>query len=289
MSLYPSLEALTIDKEVTAQEHLANAVLEAASSGSSQGAASYSALASEYLGIDLSKVSYDEFGNPHFRDSPNLSAVVSVGDKSIVPAPRIDGIVPKDPVQVSQQVREISVKKNDKGFLGLQLRNQDVGVFITYVEDSSPAAKAGLRFGDQVLKVGDKCVAGMKGKEVMNIIRRKCGSTVSFVIRDRPLERVISLSKDSHGSIGLLIKDGSIEAITKGSSAERNGVLVNSHLCEVNGINVLGKSDKGILDVIRMSGTTVKITVIPDFYYENLSKRLGRSQLRSMDRSLPMI
>ncbi|KAM7532463.1 hypothetical protein Aperf_G00000012628 [Anoplocephala perfoliata] len=286
MSLYPGLETLTVEKENSVQE-IPSKADEAATSGSSQGASTYDALANDYLGIDLNKVSYDEFGNPCYCDSADSNAVVPIGD--IIPAPRTDGIVLKDPVQFSLQVREISVRKNAKGFLGLQLRNQDVGIFITYVEDSSPAAEAGLHFGDQVLKVNGKCVAGMKDREVKNFIRKTCGSTVTFVIRDRPLERVIILTKDSQGSIGLQLKKGSIMAVTKDSSAERNGVLVKSHLCEVNGINVLGMSDESIHDIIRMSDTTVKVTVIPDFYYVNLSKRLGRRELRSMDHSLPMI
>lgn len=192
MSLYPSLEALLIDKEVKAQENLINQIAEASTSQDPQVAANYNALAGKYLGIDLSKVTYDEYGNPHYNETSSSfsedqnTAVVPIQSAGpIIAAQSMGEIVPSDPVTVSQGVREIYIRKNSKGYVGLQLKNQDAGVFVVYVEDESPAALAGLRFGDQILKVQDKYVAGMKGKEVMNFISNKCGETFSIAIRDR--------------------------------------------------------------------------------------------------------
>ena len=88
-----------------------------------------------------------------------------------------------------------------------------------------------------------------------------------------PLERVVTLCKDSSGSIGILIKNGHIDAVVKDSSAARNGVLVNSQLVEVDGINVMGLPDKRIRDLLAVSGNCVKITLIPSFYYEHLTKK----------------
>ncbi|KAL5107739.1 Syntenin-1 [Taenia crassiceps] len=261
MSLYPSLEALTIGKEVDAQNKLATTLMSTpVASNPTGGGVNYALLASEFLGLDLSLITYDEYGNAFYGRQPDADAAV----------------------------REVTVRKSGKGLVGLQLRDQDCGVFITYVECDSPAAEAGLRFGDQVLKIDSQYTAGMTGKEAMNFIKRSCGQTVNIIIRDRPLERVVTLAKDSLGSLGILIKNGSVEAIVKDSSAARNGVLINSQLVEVNGVNVLGLSDRKIRELIKASPQNVKVTLIPGFYYAHLTKKLGRGLMKNMDRSEPM-
>lgn len=128
----------------------------------------------------------------------------------------------------------------------------------------------------------------------------------------RPLERVVTLSKDSHGSVGLLIDDGLVKSIVKDSSAERNGVLIHTYICEVNGVNVLGIPDKEIRQLIDMAGNQVKLTLLPEFYFDELTKkyvlffiiehfklfyckltffinfRLGRRHWKNMDRTMPL-
>ena len=56
----------------------------------------------------------------------------------------------------------------------------------------------------------------------------------------RPFERTITLQKDSTGHVGFVFKDNEITAIVKDSSAARNGVLIDHHLLEVDGQNVVG-------------------------------------------------
>ena len=56
----------------------------------------------------------------------------------------------------------------------------------------------------------------------------------------RPFERTITLQKDSAGHVGFVFKDNEITAIVKDSSAARNGVLIDHHLLEVDGQNVVG-------------------------------------------------
>ena len=185
MSLYPSFEGLTIGKEVVAQNKLATTLMSTpAAAASSSGSVNYASLASEFLGLDLSLISYDEYGNPCYGGQPSYGAVVPSGG-SAVALPSPGAVVRKDPIEVSQGVREITMTKNSKGYLGLQMRNQDSGVFITFVEMDSPAAVAGLRFGDQVLKIDSKFTAGMSDKEAMKYIKKECGKTVTIVIRDR--------------------------------------------------------------------------------------------------------
>ncbi|VDK22393.1 unnamed protein product [Taenia asiatica] len=288
MPLYPSLEALSIGKEVDAQNELATTLMSTpAASNSADGGVNYALLASEFLGLDLSLVTYDEYGNACYGGQPGVDAV-TLHQGNALAFPNSNAIARRDPIDVSQAVREVTVRKNKEGIVGLQLRNQDRGVFISYVECDSPAAVAGLRFGDQILKIDSQYTFGMTGKEAMNFIKKSCGQRVAIIIRDRPLERVVTLAKDSLGSLGILVKNGGVEAIVKDSSAARNGVLTNSQLVEVNGINVLGLSDKKIRELIKASPQNVKVTLIPGFYYQQLTEKLGRGLMKNMDRSEPV-
>ena len=49
----------------------------------------------------------------------------------------------------------------------------------------------------------------------------------------RPFERSITLHKDSTGHVGFQYKEGEIRAIVVGSSAARNGLLINHNMVEV--------------------------------------------------------
>jgi len=56
----------------------------------------------------------------------------------------------------------------------------------------------------------------------------------------RPFERTITLQKDSTSTVGFVFKENKITAIVKDSSAARNGMLIDHHMVEVNGQNVIG-------------------------------------------------
>lgn len=48
------------------------------------------------------------------------------------------------------------------------------------------------------------------------------------------------MHKDSSGHVGFIFKSGKITSIVKDSSAARNGLLTDHHICEINGQNVIG-------------------------------------------------
>lgn len=60
------------------------------------------------------------------------------------------------------------------------------------------------------------------------------------------------MQKDSTGHIGFVFKDNKITSIVKDSSAARNGILIDHHLVEVNGQNVVGlkvRTDRDYCDI----------------------------------------
>ncbi|VDD88018.1 unnamed protein product [Enterobius vermicularis] len=140
-----------------------------------------------------------------------------------------------------RQVILIRNKKKEK--YGLRFRSLNKGIFVHFVSKDSPAAAAGIRFGDQILKVNDKEVVGMEGDKVLDLMTKpKDAQEVTLTIRDRPFERTITLHKDSVGMFGFGHKDNLITAITKDSSASRNGLLTDHRILEVDGRSIIGFS-----------------------------------------------
>ena len=53
----------------------------------------------------------------------------------------------------------------------------------------------------------------------------------------------------------------------------RNGLLINHHLLEVNGQNVVGVKDKAVGVVIEEGGDVITITIIPTYIYNTITKK----------------
>ena len=54
-----------------------------------------------------------------------------------------------------------------------------------FVQKGSPAAIAGLRFGDQVLQVNGETIAGYNEDKVCKLIKKASGDRISLAVRDR--------------------------------------------------------------------------------------------------------
>lgn len=146
------------------------------------------------------------------------------------------------------------------------------GVFIQFVAKGSPAALAGLRFGDQILQVNSENVAGYSGEKAMKLFSKADPKRIVLAVRDRPFERTITLHKDSQGRVGFQYKDGKITALVKDSSAARNGLLTDHQILEVNGQNVIGLKDKEIGTIVDGGGQTVTLTVMPSLIFDHMVK-----------------
>lgn len=97
-----------------------------------------------------------------------------------------------------------------------------------------------------------------------------CLTVLFFLLHCRPLERTITLHKDSLGNVGFHFKDGNIVGLVKDSSAARNGLLTDHQLLEINTINVAGMKDKEISKVISGSPSVVNVTIIPQYIYKHM-------------------
>ena len=58
-------------------------------------------------------------------------------------------------------------------------------MFVQFVAEDSPAAMAGVRFGDQVLTVNDEVVAGYSADKVHKLIKKAGPNGIRLAMRDR--------------------------------------------------------------------------------------------------------
>lgn len=86
---------------------------------------------------------------------------------------------------VTQAIRQVILCKDREGKCGLRLHSVNNGVFICYVQTGSPAALAGLRFGDQVLEINNVAVAGMSMEDCHNLLKKAPSNGINIAVRDR--------------------------------------------------------------------------------------------------------
>ena len=56
---------------------------------------------------------------------------------------------------------------------------------MSFVLKNSPAALAGLRFGDQILQINNETVAGWDTDKCMNMLKKCAPDRITMAIRDR--------------------------------------------------------------------------------------------------------
>uniref|UniRef100_A0A8C0IVU9 Syndecan binding protein 2 n=1 Tax=Chelonoidis abingdonii TaxID=106734 RepID=A0A8C0IVU9_CHEAB len=234
----------------------------------------------DYMGLSLSSEEVQ-------KDLALVPASGNVGIGVLV-APLTGNNLGLRRAEIRPGLRELHLCKDERGKTGLQLKSIDQGVFVQLVKANSPASLVGLRFGDQVLQINGKDCAGWSTDKANRALKKAAPEKIVVIVRDRPFQRTVTMHKDSTGHVGFVIKKGKIVSLTKGSSAARNGLLINHYICELNGQNVIGLKDKQILDILATAGNAVTITIIPTVIYEHMVKRLSPGQIKSsMDHSLP--
>lgn len=301
MSLYPTLEDMKVDQMAQAQiQHEQRQAItqgghHAAPHSSHSGAAMPSSAAlypslSDYMGLQLTQQFVQENMPVVAASYPqNMQVAQRAGPSQNMVAP-ITGSNNKGLVraEIKPGIREVVLCKDEKGMLGVRVRHVNNGLFVALVTKNSPAALAGLRFGDQILTINGQTMAGWDNDKAHNFIKKLDPQRINMAVRDRPFERTVSMQKDSNGYIGFVFKEGKIKSLVKDSSAARNGLLTDHQLVEVNGQNVVGLKDSEIGEIIDAGGRTVTVTIMPSFLYDHVVKCMGNSLIkRLMDSSIP--
>ncbi|KAK0410795.1 hypothetical protein QR680_005325 [Steinernema hermaphroditum] len=189
---------------------------------------------------------------------------------------------------VSHGVRTVVLCKDQNGKVGMRFRSVSKGIFVQFVAEGSPAALAGMRFGDQILQINKSEVVGLSQDKAMDLLTKsKNDACIEMAVRDRPFERAITLHKDSRGQLGFGYSDNEIVSIVKESSASRNGLLINHRILEVDGQNVIGLKTKEIREILEDAPKTVTLTIMPNELYNEMMKKISWSLIRKQDHSIP--
>ncbi|CAH0720732.1 unnamed protein product, partial [Brenthis ino] len=286
MSLYPSLEDMKVDNMVRAQmaQHQAQPSHNQSYQPPTPAFPSapmqvYPALG-EYMGLELSP-DVIAINMPEYQ----IQTVHPTGAISTMIAPLSSQSPSILKATVTQGIRQVILCKDKDGRCGLRLHSVNNGVFVCYVAAGSPAALAGLRFGDQILEINDVALAGMSMDQSHTLLKKAPNNGIRMAVRDRPFERTVTLHKDSLGHVGFQFKDGKIVGLVKDSSAARNGLLTDHQLLEINTINVVGMKDKDISKVIDASPSVVNITIIPYYIYQHMISKMSNSLFKDLDRT----
>nr|XP_022915983.1 syntenin-1-like [Onthophagus taurus] len=307
MSLYPSLEDMQMDQMVKAQEKVisqsyANQYPTYQQQTSTDNPPAYSPAPiknegtvypalGDFMGLELSEAVIA-------ANMPEYSQIAIIQQAQIVPsgyssqmiAPLSSQTLGLQKAQVTHGIRELILCKDKHNKVGMRVKAIDNGVFVCLVIKDSPAALVGLRFGDQILQINGKSVAGYSMDKVHDLFKKSPVNGISIVVRDRPFERTITLHKDSTNHIGFHFKNGKINNLVKDSSAAKNGLLTNHQLLEVDGQNVVGLKDKEVVKIIDDCGPVVTVTVIPSYIYDHMVKKMSGSLIKDlMDHSIPAI
>jgi syntenin-1 len=289
--LYPSLEDLHVDKMAKTQvnqERVRSAIAQSQATGAPVAVSLYGNLGLEdlmgsYGGLDISPAAIARYVAPDVASqltaygyTAPLVSVTPVGDKALARA------------EVKNGVREVVLCKDQTGKIGICAQSIDKGVFIALVYKNSPAALAGLRFGDQILQINGENVAGWSNDKAISFLKKADGARITLAIRDRPFDRTVTVVKDSNNVVGFTFTRGEVDGIVKDSSAARNGLLINHHIVEVNSQNVVGMPDKELLQLIREAPRSVTLTIMPTFVYDHLITKMSSKDLKKMmDRGVP--
>ncbi|KOC66581.1 Syntenin-1 [Habropoda laboriosa] len=301
MSLYPTLEDLKVDHmmkaQLQAEAHIPPHTLTMQKKQTDPSAPAYDSLSGplypslgEYMGLELTEDVIAQ--NMPEYSIVNRAMTVSIPTASgplagMMVAPLSGQSLGLQRAQVTNGIRELILCKDKNGKIGLRVHSVNQGIFVCLVSQNSPAALAGLRFGDQILSINEVSVAGYEMEQVHKMLRNANVNGIRVVVRDRPFERTITMHKDSTGYIGFQFKNGKITALMKNSSAARNGLLTDHQILEVEGKNVIGLKDKEITSLIESGGNIITVTIIPSYIYDHMVKKMNTSLLKNlMDHSV---
>lgn len=99
------------------------------------------------------------------------------------------------------------------GGLGIQITEQDGTPKVISPIDGTPAARAGLEPGDEIVQIGQSSTRGMSLREVVALLRGDPGTSVTFTIlrgKQEPFEVTITREIIRVASVKSELKDGGI-------------------------------------------------------------------------------
>ncbi|BHF83302.1 hypothetical protein SprV_0802644400 [Sparganum proliferum] len=130
----------------------------------------------------------------------------------------------------------------------------------------------GLRFGDQLIKVKDKCVTNLSAEEVIGYCKQFSEECEVFA-RPSALTDIVTMSVPRSASAGIVVKGGVIEEITAGSPAAEAGVLLGHRIIKINDKNVTHLTDVDLLARLDEADQAKALMLAPRYIFESQESR----------------
>lgn len=141
---------------------------------------------------------------------------------------------------------QIQIKKRGGDPLGISITPTLLdavvpGVFISQIVQGGPMSSQ-VQLGDQIIKVNGQSVVGMTYNQTLDLLAGvKQGSEISMELVRTKQVKQLTITKGP--LTGFKLIDGAIFSVTRGGSAEANGLRPRQILMEIDGRNVYGLPD----------------------------------------------
>lgn len=290
-NLYPSIETFMISDVVTGKktvDELKETYLKEDSSKKNKSTGIYAHLHEEIdqLMLTMTNNDYSEI-----RDKENKIALsnkhIMVNDKKELELATNNQLINSKIANMlcGNTIREVILMKDKSRSLGIGLVPIDNCHYVCYVQTNSPASDAQIRFGDQIIRINSMETAGVDSKKVLKYLKNLPSGPVSFLVRNRPLQKVYQVFKNETNIVGIGIKNGCVTELIKGSSAARNGVPINHKIIEINFQNIIGLSDNDIKKILNQAQGEIYLGLMAKNDYKHLMAGVAKKRLNTMDHS----
>ncbi|PAA73413.1 hypothetical protein BOX15_Mlig003436g1 [Macrostomum lignano] len=167
-----------------------------------------------------------------------------------------DGFLLPQATAAFQEVREISLGRHNEEPYGMKVESIGEAFYITHVVRNSVAACAGLKIGDEIVRINDRRLEGLKTREVLQIIRQS-DVCVKLAFKPRAVVariREVRLKKDN-GVLGLRLQkkpDGLyIDFVKAGTVAHGAGLKDGDQVLKINSHIVTDWSMEGAMALLK--------------------------------------
>ncbi|KII70147.1 Syntenin-2 [Thelohanellus kitauei] len=156
---------------------------------------------------------------------------------------------------------------NTKQCVGLYISYIEKRPFICSIESESPFASTDLRSGDHILEINNKRVMNASPQKIRNLILSNPNGYI--LVQSRPFHKIITLSKDINGKVGITVKNGVIVALHNNSDILRSK-LIGKMIVEINGVPTLGLNDEQLERFCSACPNRLTLSIVPPEVYKKM-------------------
>ncbi|CAL8072551.1 unnamed protein product [Calicophoron daubneyi] len=179
------------------------------------------------------------------------------------------------------EMKKVVVSRDCNNKLGVRLRRVGPSFFLSFVEQGSPAAAAGLAFGDRVDVIEGIDMAGRTGSDVMDIISQCRAREFTFHVHIRPFQTTLIIKVDTEHEISYWTKEGKAMGKARMDKVCKHGAVGRLRLVSIQNQCVLGAKDQTLHTILcSIIGRPVEARVMPRMLCDHLIRHQDKRVLR---------